>query len=78
MEWNGKIKEVSEFLGHGTNNVAELTAIERALQLVQKRDVRIRLHTDSAYAIGVLVSGWKVKENKELVAAHPAVGGEVP
>src|SRR5262245_42651324 len=31
---HGNRREVSEFLGEGTNNVAELTAVERALDLI--------------------------------------------
>jgi len=27
----------------------------------------VRIHTDSAYAIGCLTQNWKVKANKELV-----------
>jgi len=68
MEWKGKTKEISRYLGEGTNNIAELTAIEVALQQVKNRGVPVRVHTDSAYAIGVLSEGWKVKEDRELVA----------
>lgn len=63
-------KEISEYLGTGTNNIAELTAIERALQIIPK-DERNRLvvvHTDSSYSIGLLEKGWKAKANTELVA----------
>jgi ribonuclease HI len=73
MEWKGKTKEVSRYLGEGTNNIAELTAIEVALQEVKNRRVPVRIHTDSAYAIGVLSEGWKVKENRELVARIQAL-----
>src|SRR6188768_2356751 len=51
-----KRKEHGEYLGVGTNNIAELTAIDRALDLIggdaAKR--RLRIYTDSAYSIGVL------------------------
>ena len=33
----------------------------------------MRIHTDSAYSIGVLSEGWKVKENRELVASIQAL-----
>jgi len=68
LEWKGKTKELSEYLGEGTNNIAELTAIERALQEVKNRRLPVRVHTDSQYSIGVLSEGWKVKANQELVA----------
>src|SRR5207344_2742499 len=42
MEWKGKTKEISRYLGEGTNNIAELTAIEVALQEVKNRRVPVR------------------------------------
>lgn len=60
-------KEVSEYLGVGTNNIAELTAIQRALEL-SPRDRTVVLHSDSSYALGLLGQGWKAKANQELVA----------
>jgi ribonuclease HI len=66
----GKRKEVGEYLGVGTNNIAELTAIERALDVAGKDAAsrRIRIYTDSAYSIGVLSKGWKAKANQSLIA----------
>jgi ribonuclease HI len=70
--WDDKERELSEYLGQGTNNIAELTAIERGLDLAEEaapaRDRPIRVYTDSAYSIGVLSMGWKAKANQELVA----------
>lgn len=63
--------ELSEYLGRGTNNIAELTAILRvAEQHKAVGDVSRPLHiyTDSSYSIGVLSKGWKAKANKELIA----------
>jgi len=62
--------ELSEFLGHGTNNIAELTAIQRGLQAIPPEQLRnhILLHTDSAYSIGIITKPWKPKANLELVA----------
>jgi ribonuclease HI len=60
--------ERSEFLGEGTNNVAELTAVLRALEAAPDDRRPLAIHTDSQYAIGVLTRGWKAKANKELVA----------
>ncbi len=55
-------------LGRGTNQKAELLAIKEALLKIRDRGTAsVRIHTDSAYAIGCLTKGWKVKENKELV-----------
>jgi ribonuclease HI len=65
----GKRREHGEYLGIGTNNIAELTAIDRALDLAgDEADKRqIRIYTDSAYSIGVLSKGWKAKANQELI-----------
>lgn len=63
--------ELSEYLGQGTNNIAELTAIWRALGELEAERAAV-IHTDSQYAIGVLQKGWKAKANVELVAAIKA------
>lgn len=65
-----KRHEISEYLGQGTNNIAELTAIERALEAVAELDPNrpVVLHSDSSYSIGLLTKGWKAKANTELVA----------
>jgi ribonuclease HI len=56
-----------EYLGSATNNVAELTAILRAAEIVPPNAPFV-LHTDSQYSIGVLTKGWKAKANQELIA----------
>ena len=60
-------REISEYLGVGTNNIAELTAIERALEQCP-RERTVVVHSDSAYALGLLGQNWKAKKNQELVA----------
>ena len=72
--------EISEFLGSGTNNIAELTAILRALQNVgeQERDRRIHVYTDSGWSLGVLVQGWKAKTNLELIAEIQELAATLP
>jgi ribonuclease HI len=68
---DGKRLEHGEYLGVGTNNIAELVAIERgvlmAADLKPPPDRPIRVHTDSGYSIGVLSKGWKAKANQELI-----------
>jgi ribonuclease HI len=67
--WRG---EIAEYLGIGTNNIAELVAIERGVEASLKRIAttarRVLVHTDSSYAIGLLSKGWKAKANQDLVA----------
>jgi ribonuclease HI len=71
--------EIGDYLGHGTNNIAELVAIERGLELAAglARDAdtkagppkrRFRVYSDSGYAIGLLDKGWKAKANQDVVA----------
>jgi ribonuclease HI len=61
-------RELSQYLGHGTNNIAELTAILEAARVIEQPERPVRIHTDSRYSIGVLSMGWKAKANQELVA----------
>ena len=60
-------KEISEYIGLATNNIAELKAIQTGLQALKKTDLPVRIFTDSSYAFGVLTLGWKAKANRELV-----------
>ena len=66
----GERLEISEYLGVGTNNIAELTAILRALESVpdELRERPVLVHSDSSYCIGLLSKNWKAKANTELVA----------
>jgi ribonuclease HI len=55
-------------LGEGTNQRAELLAVQEALLRVKDRgNARVLIYTDSKYAIGCLTQNWKVKANPELV-----------
>jgi ribonuclease HI len=65
---DGTMHEGLEYLGEATNNVAELTAILRALEWIPGDARAIVVYTDSQYAIGVLQKGWKAKVNQDLVA----------
>jgi ribonuclease HI len=69
----GKVHEGFDFIGESTNNVAELTAIQRAVEWAPAEPTAIVVHTDSQYSIGVLQKGWKAKANQELVAKVRAV-----
>lgn len=64
----GTRHEGFEFLGNSTNNVAELTAILRAVESIPQSADEIVIHTDSKYSIGVLTKGWKAKVNQDLIA----------
>ncbi|MCB9677285.1 MAG: reverse transcriptase-like protein [Alphaproteobacteria bacterium] len=68
---DGRWAEVSKSLGRGTNNIAELTAIDIALDLLDEADLPadapVVVFSDSDYANGVLTKGWKAKKNTELI-----------
>lgn len=68
---DGKVTEEGRYLGHTTNNVAELTGALQALELAPA-PAELIVHTDSKYAIGVLSQGWKAKANQELIASVKA------
>jgi ribonuclease HI len=59
-------RELSEYLGVGTNNIAELMAIVRALEETPPERTVV-IHADSSYALGLLGKNWKAKANQEIV-----------
>lgn len=65
--------EASEYVGQGTNNVAELRAIRRGLYLASEIvgfDEPVTVHSDSEYALNVIVRGdWQARANEALVNA---------
>jgi ribonuclease HI len=60
-------KEISEYIGNATNNIAELKAIEAGLSALKNTHIPVRLFTDSKYAYGLLALNWKARKNQELV-----------
>lgn len=62
------VQEVSENIGPGTNQRAELMGVWRVLTLCPDLNVPLIVRTDSTYAIGCSSDPtWKIKANKELV-----------
>ena len=68
---DGRRAESCQSIGHATNNIAELTAIELVLDILDEEDVpseaAVLLLSDSSYSNGVLCRGWKAKANRELI-----------
>ncbi len=60
-------KKISRYIGTATNNIAELDAIRVGLEEIKNRNLPVRVYTDSNYAYGLLVLGWKAKKNQELI-----------
>ncbi len=67
----GKAIEGYRALGQGTNNIAELTAVDLALDLIPADLISItciEILTDSKYTQGILSKSWKATKNKELIS----------
>lgn len=60
---------ISENIGPGTNNRAELMAVWRGLKEVPDRYQEIVVHTDSEWTIGACTKPWSIQKNVELVRA---------
>ena len=67
LRYGERVKEISEYIGNATNNIAELKAIEAGLSALRHTDIPVRLFTDSKYAYGLLVLNWKARKNQEVV-----------
>ncbi len=67
FQYRDNKKEISLFIGSGTNNTAELTAIKVALQEIKDPTLPVALFTDSSYCYGVLTSSLRAKKNLDLV-----------
>ena len=67
LQYGPHEREISRFIGSATNNIAELMAVKAALEAIKRKDIPVRLYTDSSYVLGLLTSGWKAHKNKELV-----------
>ncbi|MEO0326858.1 MAG: ribonuclease H, partial [Myxococcota bacterium] len=67
LRYDGVERVLSEYLGQGTNNVAELTAILRACEGAPDLERPLRVYTDSTYSINMLTKGWKAKANRQLI-----------
>ena len=66
FKYGKREREISRYLGHATNNIAELTAIKVALREIKQPELPVRLYTDSKYCWGVLTQGWKSTRNLPL------------
>ncbi len=67
LKFQNHEKSISKYIGEATNNIAELEAIRVGLMEVKKKNIPVRIFTDSSYALGLLTLGWTPKKNKDLV-----------
>ncbi len=60
-----KIMEISEYVGEGTNNIAEYLALIRALEIVKKTgENEVHIKTDSELLARQINGEYKVKDRK--------------
>jgi len=60
-----RIEELSEYLGDGTNNVAEYTAVIRALETVHELgEIEVQVKSDSLLLVRQLNGEYKVRDLK--------------
>jgi ribonuclease HI len=69
LQYGRHQREISRYIGITTNNVAELKAVEAALTELKRKDLPVRIYTDSQYVYSLLCEGWKAKKNIELIQA---------
>ena len=59
------------YLGEGTNNKAELSAVLDAMELLESEGVDnktpVVVCTDSQYVVGILTKNWKAKANRDII-----------
>lgn len=51
-------KELSEGYRHTTNNRMELLAVIRAMETLKRKDIKVRVYTDSKYVSEAVNQGW--------------------
>lgn len=64
IEWQGKKPTIiSEYIGEGTNNVAEYSALNKALEFINKEQLMdVKIHSDSNLMVQQVNGNWKCKD----------------
>ncbi len=78
LRWGDHSREIYQYIGDATNNIAELTAIKVALEAVKTNKLPIRIYTDSKYAIGVLSGQYKARTNRQLIMQIQGIMSRFP
>ena len=75
---SGHKKEISQYIGQGTNNIAEIKAVIAALSCLKHPEkTYVQLYTDSQWVVGVLSQNWKIKKNVKLVEEAKKLAAKV-
>ena len=64
---NLKVFEYSSGFKGGSNNIAELLAIGKALASIKKPIYSLTIISDSEYALGCIFKDWHPKKNVDLI-----------
>jgi len=67
LEHKGRVKEISQKIGQGTNNRAELMAIKIGLEAIKDRSIPVKVLSDSQYALMTITGKWSRAKNQELI-----------
>ena len=64
-EGRHKVAEFGEYIGEGTNNIAEYTAVIRALEYAKKNNAKeVHIKADSQLIVRQMTGEYKVKDEK--------------
>ncbi|WDP88794.1 MAG: reverse transcriptase-like protein [Desulfobacter sp.] len=69
MLYRDNRKEISEFIGTATNDLAELKAIHRGLIALKRRDLPVRIFTGSSHAADQLKKKGRPDTHRDLILA---------
>ena len=58
LKYGDKSKEYSEGYRKTTNNCMELLAVIRSLELLKRKDLKVKIFSDSKYVIDAITKGW--------------------
>ncbi len=74
LEWRGKRKIVTEYIGHGTNQQAEIVAACVGLEQL-KRPCRVKVISDSQYVVKTMKGEFRRKANHEFWSRLDSASG---
>lgn len=60
LMFNGRKKKVSKGYRNTTNNKMEIQAVIEGLKHMKRKDVPIKLYSDSSYVVNTISKGWLV------------------
>jgi ribonuclease HI len=58
LMWKGNIKELSAGFKRTTNNRMELMAVIAGLEALKKKEVQLKIYSDSQYVVNAVEKGW--------------------